>query len=55
VTRDRERDLERICQSALERPIAERARFLVGACGGDEALRQEVESLLARDGAAGSR
>ena len=33
--------------AALKRPPAERAAFLAGACGDDEALRREVESLLA--------
>src|SRR5262245_13676923 len=32
--------------AALERPAAERSRFLSEACGGDEALRSEVDSLL---------
>ena len=54
MTPDRERDLERICQAALERSATDRARFLVEACGGDEALRSEVESLLAQTGAASS-
>jgi serine/threonine protein kinase len=54
VTRDREGDLERICQEALELPVAERANFLVEACGGDEGLRREAEALLAHDGAASS-
>jgi tetratricopeptide (TPR) repeat protein len=31
---------------AVEQPPAERARFLDGVCGGDRALRLEVESLL---------
>ena len=47
MTPDRERDLERICQMALERPAAERKRFVAEECGGDDALRREVESLLA--------
>ena len=34
---------------AVDRPDAERPAFLAGACGGDEALRAEVESLLASD------
>lgn len=50
----REWDLERICLSALERPAAERAAFLSDACGGDEELRREAESLIAHDGAAAS-
>jgi hypothetical protein len=43
---DRWERIERLYHSALERPEAERASFLAGACGGDEALRREVESLL---------
>ena len=54
MTRDRERDLERICESALERPIAERAAFLAEAWGGDERLSREAESLLAQESAAAS-
>ena len=38
--------LERIYDAALERPGAERASFLCDACGGDEELRRELESLL---------
>jgi hypothetical protein len=33
--------------AALERPVDERRTFLESVCGGDEALRHEVESLLA--------
>jgi serine/threonine protein kinase/Tfp pilus assembly protein PilF len=32
--------------AALSHPAADRAAFVAGACGGDEALRREVESLL---------
>lgn len=39
---------------ALEHPDAERDGFIAQACGGDAALRREVESLLASDGQAGS-
>lgn len=49
MTMRRARDLERICLSALERPAAERAAFLFEACGSDEELRREAESLIARD------
>ncbi len=35
--------------AALERPPAERAAFLDGACLGDAALRQRLEALLAAD------
>ena len=54
MTTRREWDLERICLSALECPSAERAAFLAEACGSDEDLRREAESLIARDGAAAS-
>jgi serine/threonine-protein kinase len=47
--RDREHELERICQAALEQPMAARAGFLAEACGDDEGLRLEVEALLARE------
>jgi eukaryotic-like serine/threonine-protein kinase len=36
-------------RAALEREESERAAFLREACAGDENLRQEVESLLARE------
>src|SRR5262249_48701863 len=43
-----ESDLQRVFAQALERESpAERARYLAEACGGDRALRGEVESLLA--------
>jgi eukaryotic-like serine/threonine-protein kinase len=32
---------------ALEKPAAERAAFLHAVCGGDAALRQRLEALLA--------
>lgn len=38
--------VEQIYNTALERPEAERAAFLSDACGGDEELRRELESLL---------
>jgi serine/threonine-protein kinase len=50
----REWDVERICLAALERSAAERAAFLIEACGSDEELRREAASLIARDGMAGS-
>ena len=37
-------------RAALERKESERAAFLGEACGGDEDLRREVESLLAYEG-----
>jgi len=38
--------IERLYHTALERPERERSAFLKAACGQDEALRHEVESLL---------
>jgi len=38
--------LKQLYQQAEERPPAERAAFLQGACGGDAELLREVESLL---------
>jgi serine/threonine-protein kinase len=54
VTPDRDADVERICQEALERPLAARASFLTAACEGDTELRRQVEMLLAQEGAAAS-
>ncbi len=42
-----------ILAEALDRPMGERAAFLREACGGDTALRLEVESLLLADQDAG--
>lgn len=39
--------VERLYHDALERAAEERGAFLREACGGDEELRREVESLLA--------
>ncbi len=49
---ERDREIERICQAALERPRTERETFLAEACGGDDDLRREVERLLAYEDAA---
>ena len=40
--------IERLYHAASERPLPERATFLAEACGGDAALRREVEVLLAQ-------
>ena len=40
-------EVERICLAALDRPAEERAAFLEDACHGDDALRRDIESLLA--------
>ena len=44
---ERRRRVEDVCDAALDRDARERAAFVAAACGGDEALRQEVEALLA--------
>jgi eukaryotic-like serine/threonine-protein kinase len=46
MTPEREREVARICEAALDRPALEREAFVVEECAGDEALRREVESLL---------
>ena len=46
VTPQKWRAIERLYLAALERDAGERADFLRGACGADEELRREVESLL---------
>ena len=46
MTSDRRDQLSDIYHRALERPAADRRAFVKKACAGDEALREEVESLL---------
>jgi serine/threonine protein kinase/Flp pilus assembly protein TadD len=46
VKAERWRQVEQLYHSALEQEASERADFLAKACAGDEALLQEVESLL---------
>jgi eukaryotic-like serine/threonine-protein kinase len=46
ATRDRWRRIERIVDAALDRPVAMRSGFLDEACGGDPAIRAEVERFL---------
>jgi eukaryotic-like serine/threonine-protein kinase len=46
MTPERWLKVKEIFQSTLERKPAERSAFLSRACGGDDALRKEVESLL---------
>jgi eukaryotic-like serine/threonine-protein kinase len=43
------RRVEQLCAAALERSARERDPFLRNACGDDEALRREVEQLLAQE------
>ena len=52
---DRWQQVEEFYHAALEREESERATFLEQACGGDEAMRLRVESLLAHSGGASSR
>jgi len=49
TTPQRWQEIDRIFAAALEHEPAQRAAFLDEACGGDEQLRKEVESLLAHD------
>lgn len=51
---ERFRQVEQLYYRALELSAAERAAFLTQACGADEELRHEVESLLAAHDEAGS-
>jgi TolB-like protein/Tfp pilus assembly protein PilF len=48
------RRIKSLFLEALDRPESERAEYLARACEGDEALKREVEALLASDVAAGS-
>ena len=51
TTSARQRAME-VFEAALEKPAGERDAFIDAACGGDAALRAEVESLLQADAAA---
>jgi eukaryotic-like serine/threonine-protein kinase len=46
---ERCKQIERVYHAALERNAAERPCYVKQACAGDDALRQEVESLLAQE------
>ena len=52
MTPERWSEVERLCQAALELSVETRALFLAEACAGDDALRQEVESILAHEAGA---
>jgi len=54
MTPERWRKVEQLCHAALERDVTLRAAYLHEACAGDDALRREVESLLAQEGQVGS-
>jgi hypothetical protein len=47
MEREKWQAVKEIFYSALQRAPAERGNFLVEACKGDEALRRELNSLLA--------
>jgi serine/threonine protein kinase len=49
MTPARWQQVEQLCHAALECEPSRRAAFLEEACAGDEALRKEVESLLAHE------
>jgi serine/threonine protein kinase/Tol biopolymer transport system component len=46
---ERWQEIERLYHSTLEQSPEDRGPYLEKACGGDEALRREVESMLASD------
>ena len=48
MTPDRSRRIEELYQAAMQHPAHGRAAFLGHACAGDEALRRDIESLLAQ-------
>jgi serine/threonine protein kinase/WD40 repeat protein len=49
MSSDRWRRIDDLCNAALACTESERSAFLVKACSGDDALRSEVESLLAHE------
>src|SRR5437667_3846660 len=49
MTPDRWQRIEQLYHSAREREESQRVAFLNEACAGDQALRQEIESLLAEE------
>ena len=54
MTSERWAEVERIYHATLEREAGERAAFLEQACGGDDTLEREVQSLLDYVPAAGA-
>ncbi|HXG67063.1 MAG TPA: protein kinase [Blastocatellia bacterium] len=51
---ERWKQIDQLLEAALERPPGQRAALLDAACGGDEALRSEVEALIRSDEQAAS-
>ncbi|PYS34678.1 MAG: hypothetical protein DMF75_05835, partial [Acidobacteria bacterium] len=54
MTPEHWQQVKALLESALQREPHERAAFISKACGGDESLRHEVESLIISHGEAGS-
>lgn len=54
MTPKRWRQIDELLEAALDQPSGERAVFLAQACGDDNSLRREVESLLQADKASDS-
>ena len=52
TTPERWARVERLYHEALARGVHEREAFLADTCADDDALRREIESLLAHDGGA---
>jgi len=53
MTPERWQEIQRLYHAALSQTLSERAVFLSRECASDEALRREVESLLAQPSKAG--
>src|ERR1700736_4937448 len=49
MTPERWQKIEQLCNAALEHEASQRATFLEQACGGDDELRREVDSLLEQE------
>jgi len=54
MTPERWQRIKPLLQSALERDPGERSAFLAAECGGDKALRKDIESLIASHEQAGA-
>jgi len=49
MTPERWQQIEKLFHDALEQKPGERSAFLAEACGGDQALRRQIESLLVHE------
>lgn len=54
MNEERWQEIEELFHAALQRTPEERPAFLTNACGADDDLRQQVESLISQDQRAGS-